>query len=314
MLAYLVKRVLRLIPIWWLVSIIAFMILHLAPGDPTTLILGPTASEDAIVTLKKNLKLDRPIHVQYWSWISNLLQGDFGDSIFLNRPVSQAIAERLPVSASLAACAIVFALAIGVPLGVIAAIHAGTFRDTAAMSLSFIGLSIPIFVTGLLLIFLLAVRFRWMPLGGYAPLADGITNWAMHMLLPGFSLGFAHAALIARMTRANMIESLEEDHIQCARAKGLKERTVIWKHALRNASIPIITVIGVSLAVLLGGAFIVEIVFRLPGIGKLGIDAVKGRDYPVVQGVMMLTATVVMLVNLLVDLLYAYLDPRITYD
>jgi peptide/nickel transport system permease protein len=302
------------VPVWLLVSVITFMILHLAPGDPTTLILGPTASEAEILTLKKNLKLDRPIHEQYFSWVGNLFTGDFGDSIFLGCSVLEAIRRRVPVTLSLTLFAMAFALIIGIPLGVLAGIRSNTIIDTVAMTTSFIGLSIPSFVTGLLLIFLFAVKFRYMPLGGYRPFAQGVAEWAKHMIMPAFTLGFAHAALIARMTRANMIEALEQDHIVCARAKGLRERIVIWKHALRNASIPVITVIGVSLAIMLGGAFIIEIVFRLPGIGKMGIDAVKGRDYPVVQGIMMLIATFVMLVNLGIDIIYAYLDPRITYE
>ena len=309
---YIVRRLLVLIPTWVAIGVIAFLLIRLAPGDPAAALLSPDTMEN-IAQVRVRLGLDQPMPVQLVQFIFNAAQGYLGESFFLGRSVTEAIVERLPATASLALLAIVIAVLIGVPLGVLAALKPNTMRDTTIMGIAMLGLSLPSFFTGLVLIFVFAVYYRWMPAGGFRPISEGIWPWFQHMAMPAFSLGFMQAALIARMSRSSMLEVLQSDYIRTARAKGVREPGVVWLHAFKNAIIPVITVIGVIFAVLLSGAFITEVLFRLPGVGSLIIAAVKRRDYPIVQGGLLVFSSGVLLVNLIVDVLYAWLDPRIKY-
>lgn len=314
MINYVIRRLLGAIPTWLLVGLVAFLIIHLTPGDPAAVMLGPEATHTGIEVLRERLGLNKPFLIQLRDWYLGILHGDLGYSFFLGRSVAAALWERLPVTFTLAVCAMLVAVFIGVPLGVIAALHPNKLQDTIAMGTSLLGLSVPEFVMGLTLIYVFAVLLRWFPAGGYVSFTENFPRALLHIAMPAFSLGFIQAALIARMTRAAMLEVLNADFIHTARAKGLPEATVIWRHAFRNAMLPIITVIGLAFTLLLGGAFITEVVFRIPGMGLLTISAVKRRDYPVVQGALLISASFVLLMNLLVDLAYAYFDPRIQYD
>ncbi|MGQ9732861.1 MAG: ABC transporter permease [Candidatus Zipacnadales bacterium] len=314
MISYIGRRLLGMIPTWLLVGLMAFLIIHLTPGDPAAVILGQEATLSGVEVVRERLGLDRPLLAQLRDWYLGVVRGDLGDSYFLGRPVAVAIWERLPVTFSLTLCAMLVAVLIGVPLGIIAALRPNTAWDTVAMAVSLLGLSIPEFLMGLGLVYTLAVVLRLLPTGGYVPFTVDFSRAVVHMIMPAFSLGFIQSALIARMTRSAMLEVLTSDFVRTARAKGLGETNVVVKHTLRNAMLPIVTVVGLSFTLLLGGAFITEVVFRLPGVGSLVIAAVKRRDYPVVQGVLLVVSTFVLLMNLIVDLVYAYLDPRIKYD
>lgn len=309
--AYIARRAAGLIPVWLLVAVFTFLLLHLAPGDPAALMLGPDAPQSAVLELRGRLGLDRPLVEQFVRWLGQMVRGDLGRSIFLAAPVSQLIQERLPVTASLALASLAVALGLGVPLGVWAALRPNSLRDLLVMLVSFAGISVPEFVLGLLLLIAFSVTLGWLPVGGYVPLAQGVVAWAQHLVLPALALGLVHAALIARMARATMLEVLNQEYIRSARAKGLASGKIIWKHAFRNVSLQMVTVTGITLAVLLGGAFITEVVFNLPGLGVLTVGAVERRDYPVVQGVMLVMATLVMVVNTFMDVLYGFVDPRV---
>jgi peptide/nickel transport system permease protein len=310
---YILRRLLVLVPTWFAIGLLAFFLIRLAPGDPAAIILG-TEGLAGIEQVHQRLGLDRPLLVQLGSWMAGAARGDLGDSFFLGRSVAEAIFERIPVTLSLAFLSIGFAVFIGVPLGIVAALRPNSARDTSIMGLSLLGLSLPEFFTGLILIYVFSVALGWMPAGGYEPLSAGLLAWARHLLMPGFALGFLQSALIARMTRSSMLEVLGSDYVRTARAKGLWETRVIWKHALRNAILPVITVVGMVFALLLSGAFITEVLFRLPGAGNLIISAVKRRDYPIVQGGLLVFSTAVLVINMVVDLLYVYIDPRIKYQ
>ncbi len=314
MIAYVFRRLVGLIPAWLFVGLMSFLIIQLTPGDPAAVILGQEATLTGVETVRQRLGLDKPLGQRLQEWYFGLFRGDLGESYFLGRPVAVAIVERLPVTFALTLSAMVVAVVIGVPLGIVAALHPNTLRDTALMGVSLVGLSIPEFMMGLGLMYVFAVVLRWLPTGGYIPFTADFPRALVHMAMPAFSLGFIQSALIARMTRSAMIEVLASDFVRTGRAKGLRESRVVWTHALRNAMLPIVTVIGLAFALLLGGAFITETVFRLPGVGSLVIAAVKRRDYPVVQGVLLVVSSIVLLANLVVDVAYAYLDPRIKYD
>lgn len=314
MISYIFRRLLGLFPTWLLVGLMAFLIIHLTPGDPAAVMLGQEATLKGLEVVRHRLGLDKPLIVQLGKWYAGVFRGDLGDSFFLGRPVAVAIWERVPVTFALAFCAMLIAVCIGLPLGIWASLRPNTVWDTFAMGISLLGLSIPEFLMGLGLVYVFAVVLDWLPSGGYVAFSSDFVDALLHILMPAFSLGFMQSALIARMTRSAMLEVLTSDFVRTARAKGLNERVVVWKHALRNALLPVVTVIGLSFALLLGGAFITEVVFRLPGIGSLVIAAVKRRDYPVVQGVLLVVSTAVLLVNLFVDIAYAYLDPRIKYE
>lgn len=315
MIKYVLQRLLGIIPTWILIGLMAFAVVHSTPGDPAAVMLGQEgATGGGIEEMRHQLGLDRPITVQLGRWLAGIFKGDLGYSFFLGRPVTQALLERLPITASLSLCAIIVAIAIGIPLGMLASLHANTFIDTGAMAIALLGLSSPEFLTGLVLIFLFAVGLNWLPVGGYMSFTHHFSLALKHMFMPAFTLGFIQAALLARITRASMLDILNSELVRTARSKGLNEGMVIWKHAFRNALLPIVTIIGMSFAMLLAGAFITEVVFVLPGMGNLIISAVKQRDYPIIQGGVLFIGSIVLLMNLLVDLLYAYIDPRITYE
>jgi len=288
--------------------------MHLAPGSPAILMLGIDASQEAVLALEEELGLDQPFFSQYARWLSRIGRGNFGNSILLKTPVLQELILRTPVTFSLGVGSLLLAIIIGIPAAIIAAKRPNGWRDTTIMGFCMIGVSTPEFLLGLLLIFFIGVKLRWLPVAGYVSLRESFAGWLAHLVMPWFSLGAIHAALIARMTRATVLESLHSDYVRTARAKGVAEYRVLFLHAFRNALVPVVSVIGVSAVIMIGGAFITEVLFGLPGIGRLVISAVQHRDYPVVQGGMVFIATVVLLFNLGVDVSYTFLDPRIHYE
>jgi peptide/nickel transport system permease protein len=311
---YIAKRLWSLIPVMFVVATLVFFLVHLTPGDPASVILGPDAPQEAIAELRARLGLDKPLPVQFVRWFGRVLQGDLGESIFLRRPVTQAIAERLEPTLLLAGLATLFAVIIGIPAGVLAAVYRNTWLDRLFMSVAVFGVSMPNFWLALNLIFLFALTLALLPVSGYVPLGDDPLMTLRFMLLPAFSLGFPQTALIARMTRGSMLDVLSQDYVKTARAKGLSERLVIYKHALKNTMITVITVIGIVLAITLSGSVVIETVFGLPGVGRLIINSVLRRDYPVIQGTVLFIAASYVLVNLIIDVLYVYIDPRIKYQ
>ena len=313
MLQYVIQRIIATIPVVLLVAIITFSLVHIAPGDPAAVIAGDFGNPEDIQRVRKQLGLDKPIHEQLWIWLTQVAKGDLGSSIFSRYPVTELIAQRLQPTIVLALASEILAVVIAVPLGVIAAWKANTLIDRAIMLFAVLGFSIPVFWLAYNLIFLFAVRLEWLPAVGYEPISNGIVPWLKSITLPTIAIAVIFAALIARMTRTTMLEILREDYIRTARAKGLGDRLVLLRHALKNASVPVVTVIGLGLAGLIGGLVVTETVFAIPGLGRLIVEAVLRRDYPVIQGVMILVTMAYVLVNLIVDLSYAYLDPRIRY-
>jgi peptide/nickel transport system permease protein len=313
MLQYVIQRIIATIPVVLLVAIITFSLVHIAPGDPAAVIAGDFGNPEDIQRVRKQLGLDKPIHEQLWIWLTQVAKGDLGSSIFSRYPVTELIAQRLQPTIVLALASEILAVVIAVPLGVIAAWKANTLIDRAIMLFAVLGFSIPVFWLAYNLIFLFAVRLEWLPAVGYEPISNGIVPWLKSITLPTIAIAVIFAALIARMTRTTMLEILREDYIRTARAKGLADRLVLLRHALKNASVPVVTVIGLGLAGLIGGLVVTETVFAIPGLGRLIVEAVLRRDYPVIQGVMILVTMAYVLVNLIVDLSYAYLDPRIRY-
>ncbi len=313
MLNYTLKRVLIAVPVLIGVSVISFFIVRLVPGDTVTAMLGAHYSEAEAEALRVKYGLDRPLFAQYAYWLGNVVRGDFGQSAFTGRPVLEAIAERLPVTLQLVAISIGLAILFAVPLGVAAAVKRGGPVDALATFVGLFGISVPGFWLGVLMILLLSLTLGWLPSGGYVSWSrDPIAN-LRHMILPGLALGAAVAAVIMRMTRSAMLEVLNEEYIQMARAKGAPRFVVIVKHALRNALIPVVTVIGIQAGYLLGGSVVIEQIFSLPGIGLLALQAINNRDYALLQGTVLFVAVCFVLINLLVDVLYAWLDPRIKY-
>lgn len=312
MLSYILKRLSTLIPTWIAVAFVAFLIINMAPGDPAAILAGTDAA-DSMEAIRAQLGLDKPAVERFFIWFGNVLRGDFGDSYFMGQSVKDAIVQRLPVTLSLALVSLIMAAAIGVPLGLIASLKPNSVRDTSIMGISLIGLSTPEFFLGFILIYLFALKFPIFEVGGYVPLSESFFEWIRHLILPSFSLGFIWASFIARVTRSSMLEALNQDYVMTARAKGQSEYVVITKHAFRNAVLPLITALGMVFALLLTGAFITEVLFRIPGAGSLIVNAIKRRDYPVVQGALLVFSTAVLLVNLLVDILYSVVDPRVKY-
>jgi peptide/nickel transport system permease protein len=305
---------LQTIPALFIVVTLIFILTHIVPGDPVGVMLGPFADQVRIEETRQRMGLDRPILVQYVDWLSHAVRGDFGDSFFLGRPVAQAISEAFPVTLSLAILSILLTILLAVPLGIISALKRNSLTSNATMAFSVLGISIPDFWLGFLLIMLFAVNLGWLPTFGYRPLSDGFLTWLRYMALPVITVSLSQMALVTRMTRAGMLEVLDKDYIRTARAKGLPWSRVVLVHALRNALISILTVIGLSFAIVLGGALIVETVFALPGMGRLIVSAATRRDYPVIQGVVVYLALIYMLVNLFVDIAYGWVNPRIRYD
>ena len=294
-----------MIPVLFGLTIIIFMILHLAPGDPVDLIVGPNATPEVYENIRRSLGLDQPLLTQYFVFIRNLLKGDLGTSILQQRPVIDMLIQRLPVTLEVGLWALVVSFAIAIPIGILAAVHRNSKLDYAAMSFALVGISMPTFWFGLILLYIFAFRLGWFPVSGYG-------TW-QHLILPVIAVGFTDAAVTARMVRSSMLEVIGQDYIRTARAKGLKEGKVINKHALKNALIPIITLLGMRIGWIVGGSVTLEIVFNRPGIGRLMVDAIFARDYPVVQGAMLALTAFILLGNLLADLLYAVADPRIKY-
>lgn len=314
MTAYLLRRLLSMIPVLLIVGVIIFFLIHLTPGDPAAVILGSSASPEQVAQLRSELGLDAPLWTQFFTWLGRAFTGQLGESIYSHEPVSQEIGAHVAPTLSLTVVAFVLSIVIAIPTALLAVWTRNTILDTAFMSVSILGVSIPNFWLALVLILVLAVQFELLPVSGYVPLEEGVGPWFVHLILPAFVLAVQQAALIARMLRDGMLDVVHQDYIRTARAKGLGERAVLTKHAFLNAMIPTITVIGVSLAKLLGGAVVTEQIFVIPGLGNLLVDSISRRDFPVIQGVILLIALIYVGVNLLVDLVYGLLDPRIRYD
>ena len=311
---YVLRRLVALVPVAIVVATVSFVLIHLAPGDPAAIIAGPDAPADDVARIRRTLGLDEPLYVQLAGWYGRLLTGDLGQSIFLRKPVLEAILDRAEPTLLLTLSAIVVATLLGVPAGVLSARHHNTATDQTLMMLALLGISVPNFLLGLIFVLVFGVWLGWFPVAGYSPLEDGWMATARSLVLPAFALGLVQSALIARIARSSMLDVLREQYITTGRAKGLAERLVVYKHALRNALVPTVTVIGISFAVLISGAVVVETVFNIPGLGRLVVSAVSRRDYPVVQGVVLVIAGVYMVVNLLVDLSYLVIDPRVKYQ
>ncbi len=313
MVSYILRRVLSTVPVMAIVALFVFSLLYIAPGDPAAIIAGDQASPADIERIRQGLGLDRPFLVQFGSWLWRILHGDLGTSIFTNLPVSSLIAQRIEPTLSLMVLTLVLTIVVAVPLGVLAAWKAGSWVDRTIMAFAVFGFSLPVFVVGYALAFVFALQFEWLPVQGYTPLAEGFLPWLQNLILPAIALGSVYVALIARITRASMLEVLQQDYIRTARAKGLGQDSILFVHALKNAAVPIITVIGIGVALLIGGAVVTESVFAIPGLGRLTIDAILRRDYPVIQGIVLMFSFLYVLVNLLVDVTYTLVDPRIRY-
>lgn len=314
MLQYIGRRLLALIPVLIVVGVIVFTIIHLTPGDPASVILGESATQEEVDQLRQALGLDQPLMSQFITWIGQVATGNLGTSVFSGEPVAQTIIDRLGPTVSLAIVACMVSLCIAIPTAILAVWKRDSVLDPAFMSVTLLGVSIPNFWLALLLILLFAVVLRWLPVAGYVPISEGVWPWLSHLILPAVVLSVQQAGIISRMLRDGMLDIMHQDFIRTARAKGLKERVVLIKHTLSNAMIPTTTVIGASIAGLLGGAVVTETIFAIPGIGGLIVESIARRDYPVLQGTVLFVATVYVIVNLVVDLAYAVLDPRIRYD
>jgi len=313
MIAYIVRRLLATIPVMILVAVIVFLLVHLAPGDPASVIAGDNATSDQIAAIRAALGLDQPLWRQFLIWVGHILQGDLGTSLFWNTPVAELILQRAEPTISLAATTLLLAVLIAITLGVLAAWKAGSGLDRAVMGLAVTGFSVPVFVVGYLLVFVFAIELRWLPVQGYRPIAEGLWPWFERLILPSIALGLAYVALIARITRTTMLEVLAEDYIRTAEAKGVSTRPMLLRHALKNAAVPIVTIVGIGVALLIGGVVITETVFNIPGIGRLVVDGIARRDYPIIQGVILVFSGIYVLVNLAVDISYTFFDPRVRY-
>lgn len=311
MLHYIIGRLLAAIPIFALVAIFIFLLLHLTPGDPAVLLAGDNANPQQVEKIRERLHLDQPLIVQFGIWAGNALRFDLGDSVYSNQPVTKLIAQRIEPTLVLAVVTLIFTVALAVPLGVIAAWRANGLVDRLIMAFAVVGFSVPVFVIGYLLVYFFAVKLRWFPVQGYKPLENGLLTTLHSVTLPSIALAMVFAALIARVTRAAMLEALNENFTRTARAKGLGTFRILVVHALKSAGVPVITVIGIGFATLVGGVVVTEAVFNIPGIGRLTVDAITRRDYPVVQGVILFFSALLIVINLLVDLSYALFDPRV---
>ena len=311
MLRYVGGRLASTLLVMTVVGVIVFLLLHLAPGSPAAIIAGDNATPAQVADINHQLGLDRPLPVQFGYWAWNVLRGNFGTSIFSGAPVMQLVEQRLPATVSLTVVTIVFAATTAVIAGVFAAWRAGGLLDRILMGVAALGFSVPVFVVGYLLIYLFAIKLQWLPVQGYVPLSRGFWSWFAHLILPALTLGLAYLALIARITRATVLEVLSEDYMRTARAKGASSLSQLFHHALRNAGVPIATVIGIGIALLISGVVLTETVFNIPGVGRLTVDAITNRDYPIIQGVMVVFSGTYVVINLLVDLSYTLIDPRI---
>jgi peptide/nickel transport system permease protein len=313
MLGYLFRRILAAIPVMGVVALFVFLLLRLTPGDPAAILAGDNATPEQLERIRTSLGLNEPLYTQFVTWIGKLLHGDLGQSLISNKPVFDLIASRVEPSISIALCTMLLSILVAVPLGVIAAWKQGTWIDRLVMGLSVLGFSVPVFVIGYVLIQIFAIELHWVPVQGFRNITAGFGPFFERIILPTCTLSFIYVALIARMTRAAMLDVLGEDYVRTARAKGINETGVLLRHALRNAAVPVITVIGTGFALLISGVVVTESVFNLPGIGRLTVDAVLARDYPVIQAMILLTSGIYVAVNLLIDVAYTLLDPRIRY-
>ncbi len=315
MTAYFIRRLIAVIPVLLVVAVVSFSIIHMAPGDPALMILGDDASIQDVQRLRTELGLDRPMLQQFFSYLGELLRGDLGRSLFFSMPVTQAIAARAEPTLMLTVISLTIALVVGVLMGVTAAVRRNTFADQTILVVSLFGVAMPNFWLGLNLILLFSVTLGWLPTSGYVSIAEGGLGSAVRSLvLPAIALGFSQAALISRMTRSSVLEVLGLDYVRTAKAKGVPPRTLLFRHALRNALIPVMTVAGSSLATLIGGSVVIENVFAIPGVGSLMAQSIFRRDYPIIQGTLLVVAALYVLINLLVDMIYVALDPRISYE
>jgi peptide/nickel transport system permease protein len=295
------------------VAFVVFLLLYLTPGDPAAILAGDAATSEDIAKIREKLGLDDPFLERFGQWLGRLVRGDLGVSIFTNLPVTHLIGQRIEPTLSLTFCTLVISVLVAVPMGVIAAARAGTWIDRLVMAFSVGGFSVPVFVLAYVLIMVFSIELEWLPVQGYRPISEGLWEWARHLVLPSLALGTVYIALIARMTRAAMLDVLAQDYVRTAQAKGLAPPAVLVGHALKNAAVPIATVIGIGIALLIGGAIVTETVFALPGVGRLTVDAILRRDYPIIQGVVLMFSAAYVLINLAVDLSYMFFDPRIRY-
>jgi peptide/nickel transport system permease protein len=312
-LAYVIRRLFATIVVMTVVAFVVFSLLYLTPGDPAAVIAGDAATSDDIRRIRANLGLDEPFLIRFGGWVWGLAHGDLGTSIFTHLPVTHLIAQRIEPTLSLTLCTLLVAVLVAVPLGVIAAAKAGTWIDRMVMAFSVLGFSVPVFVLAYILILVFSIELDWLPVQGYRNIHENFWDWLRHLILPSIALGTVYMALIARITRASMLDVLAQDYIRTAQAKGLAPEAVLVGHALKNAAVPIVTTIGIGIALLIGGAIVTETVFAIPGIGRLTVDAILRRDYPIIQGVILIFSGAYVLINLAVDLSYMVFDPRIRY-
>ncbi|AZO18921.1 ABC transporter permease [Mesorhizobium sp. M2A.F.Ca.ET.043.05.1.1] len=313
MVTYTLRRMVSTIAVMAMVGIFIFLLLRLTPGDPAAIIAGDTATPEVIAGIREQLRLNEPLPVQLVHWALSILRGDFGTSIFTGQPVLQLISQRLEPTLSLSILTMILAVTVGVSFGILAAWRTGGLVDRLLAAFSALGYSVPVFVVGFFLIYLFAIRTHWLPVQGYRPIDGGLGSWFVHLILPSVALGLGYIAFIARVTRASMLEVLSEDYMRTAAAKGASSYAMLFHHALKNAGVPILTVIGISFAYLIGGVVLTETVFNIPGIGRLVVDAINNRDYPIIQSVLILTSGLYVVINLTVDLAYTLIDPRIRY-
>jgi peptide/nickel transport system permease protein len=313
MFAYAVRRIIATIPVMLIVALFVFSLLYIAPGDPAAIIAGDQATPADVERIRASLGLDRPFIVRFGDWLWQILHGDLGTSIFTNLPVTHMIAQRIEPTMSLMALTLILSLAFAIPMGVIAAWKHGTWIDRAVMVTAVLGFSTPVFVIGYVLAYIFALQLDWLPVQGFTSITQGVLPFLRNLILPSVALGLIYMALIARITRATMLDVLSQDYVRTAKAKGVNQRGILFLHALKNAAVPIITIVGIGFATLIGGAVVTESVFAIPGLGRLTVDAILRRDYPVIQGVVLLFSFMYVVVNLAVDLLYTVFDPRIRY-
>ncbi len=313
MISLIFKRLLATIPVLLVVAMVIFAVLRLTPGDPAILVAGDGATNAQIAEIRQNMGLDQPVPVQFVQWLGSMVKGDFGMSLISNRPVKELVLDRMGATVSLTIMTLIYTLLISIPLGVLSAWHRGKALDRFVMATSVIGFSVPVFIVAYLLILLFSIELRWLPVQGYKPLSAGVWEHIRHLILPAVSLGTVYIALITRIGRTSVIDTLNEDYIRTARAKGLSEQNVLSRHALGNAAVPILTIIGISITMLIGGVVVTESVFNIPGLGRLVLDAVLSRDFTVIQSLIVLFSLVYIAVNLLIDISYMIVDPRIDY-
>ncbi|MDP6565994.1 MAG: ABC transporter permease [Alphaproteobacteria bacterium] len=313
MFGYVARRILSTIPVLGMVALLVFLMLRLTPGDPAAILAGDNGTPQQIEEIREALGLNEPIAKQFAIYIYDIVRGDLGESYFFKKPVTELIGQRIGATLALATMTLIITLLVSIPMGVIAAYRRGSWIDQVVMGFSVLGFSIPVFVLGYLLIYFFAIEVRWFPVQGYKPLSEGLWPHLHRLILPGITLSVIYIALIARITRASVLDVLGEDYVRTAYAKGLTNRVVLMRHALRNAAVPIVTVIGIGIALLIGGVVVTETVYNIPGLGRLTVDAVLGRDYPTVQALILVFSFVYVVVNMLIDLTYSFLDPRIRY-